>query len=93
MDAEQVTRRQARIIHARVAEMRMYLHRLHQRMVKRGFNPGDPLLEFVRNAQQAIGELYVDLEIRKREGPVSVPESKHTPWLEQKSARKRHDQR
>jgi hypothetical protein len=93
MKAEQVTRRQARVLHARVSEMRMYLCRLRSRMTKRGFVPDDPLFELVKKAEQAIGELYVDLDVRRREAPLSVPEQVQTPWLEQKSARKRHDRR
>lgn len=58
MDSEQVTRRQARIIQSRVEPFRTYLHELRQRMVNRGFGPGDPLLEIVKAAQRSICEMY-----------------------------------
>lgn len=93
MNSEQVTRRQARIIQSRVEPFRMYLHELHERMANRGFGPGDPFLKMVKAAQQSVGEMYVYLEIQRREGPTALPENKTTPWLEQKSARKRHDRR
>ena len=93
MDSKQVTRRQARTIKAMVEPFRQYLYRLRTQMTHRGFVPGDPLLELVKSAELAIVELYVDLEIRTREGPASVPEPKQTVWLDQRSARKRHDRR
>jgi hypothetical protein len=55
--------------------------------------PDDPLFELVQKVEQAIGELYVDLDVRRREAPLGVPEQVQTPWLEQQSARKRHDRR
>lgn len=93
MNADQVTRRQARAIRSRVADMRQYFFRLRTRMVQRGFQSDDPLFALVEQAERAVDELFVDLEIRVREGPVSVPEPTQTPWLEQRSARKRHDRR
>jgi hypothetical protein len=93
MKDEQVTRLQARVLHARVSGNADVLYRLRSRMTKRGVLPADPLFELVQKAEQAIGEMYVDLNVRRRESPLSVPEPQHTPWLEQKSARKRHDRR
>lgn len=93
MNCEQVTRRQARTIRARVAEMRMYFYRLRTRMTHRGFHPDDQLFALVQTAEQAIDELYVDLDTRVHEGPVSLPQPKKTSWLEQRSARKQHDRR
>ncbi|MGD9632343.1 MAG: hypothetical protein AB7G28_14155 [Pirellulales bacterium] len=93
MNAEEVTRRQARAIKSKVEPFRQYLYRLRTRMAHRGFTPGDELFELVKSAELAVGELFVDLEVRTREGPTAEPEPIETPWLEQKSARKRHDRR
>jgi hypothetical protein len=93
MNADEVTRRQPRTIRARVEEMRKYFYRLRTRMAQRGFDPSDPLFVLVKNAELAVGELFVDLEIRTREGPVSIPEARRTEVLDQRSARKRHDRR
>jgi hypothetical protein len=93
MDSNEVTRRQARVIMARVGPMRDYLFRLRSRMEQRGFTREDRLFALVKAAELAIGELYVDVEFQMRCGPVEVPPQKRTAWLEQKSARKRHDRR
>jgi len=89
MDSSQVTRRQAQAIKTPVEDMRDYLHRLRVRMAKRGFPPDDPLYRLVVEAQQSIGELYMDICGRAYGGPSSTPPAKETPWLEQRSARKR----
>jgi hypothetical protein len=47
MNADEVTRSQARIIREKVVPMRAYLFALKKRMASRGFAPGDPLFELV----------------------------------------------
>lgn len=89
MDSSQVTRRQAQAIKSRVEEMRDYLHRLRVRMAKRGFPPDDRLYLLVVEAQQSIGELYMDVCNRAYGGPCNTPPANKTAWLEQRSARKR----
>jgi hypothetical protein len=89
MDSSQVTRRQAQAIKSRVEEMRDYLYRLRIRMSKRGFPPDDPLYMLVVEAQQSIGELYMDCCNRAYGGPTSTPPANKTAWLQQRSARKR----
>jgi hypothetical protein len=84
MNADQVTRRQARMIHGRVVPMREYLWALQKRMAQRGFTRGDPLYDLVANAAQAVGELYVDVEYRMKVGPVELPPR---PPVNHKSAR------
>ena len=73
MNADQVTRRQARAIKSKVEPFRYYLYQLRSRMSARGFAPGDPLFDLVRQAETAIGELFVDIEYRTKCGPVELP--------------------
>jgi hypothetical protein len=76
MNCDQVTRRQARTIRARVAEMRMYFCRLRTRMTHRGFLAEDPLFVLVQTAEQAIDELYVPsicAKPNKRPGSNNAP--------------------
>jgi hypothetical protein len=89
MDSSQVTRRQAQAIKVRVEEMRDYLYRLRVRMAKRGFPPDDPLYSLVVEAQQSIGELYMDVCSRAYGGPTITPLPNTTAWLDKRSARKR----
>jgi hypothetical protein len=90
MNADQVTRRQARMIEGRVVPMRAYMFALKDRMAKRGFTPGDPLFDLVANAAQALGELYVDLEYRRKVGPVDLPPR---PEVNHKTRRELRDKR
>jgi hypothetical protein len=89
MDSSQVTRRHARSIMAKVEPMRAYLYRLRDRMSRRGFPPEDRLFELMKQAEKAIDELYVDVQLRMRCGPVELPPTDKTAWLDQRSARKR----
>ena len=88
MDSSQVTRRQAQAIKTRVEDMRDYLYRLRTRMRNRGFPPEDPLYILVVQAQQSIGELYMDVANRAYCGPTIPPTENKTAWLDQRSARK-----
>jgi hypothetical protein len=92
MDSTQVTRRQARAIHGMVLSMRDYLFKLRRRMADRGFQPDDPLFALVKQAEQAIGELYVDVEFRMKCGPVDLPTRAQVNELEKRTMRK-HEQR
>jgi hypothetical protein len=89
MDSSQLTRRQAQAVKKRVDEMRDYLYRLRLRMSNRGFPPDDPLYVLVVQAQQSIGELYMDVANRAYGGPAKSPPEHKTAWLDQRSARKR----
>jgi hypothetical protein len=92
MDSTQVTRRQALAIHAKVVPMRDYLFRLRKRMADRGFQPDDALFALVKQVEQAIGELYVDVEFRMKCGPVDLPTRAPVNELEKRTMRK-HEQR
>ncbi len=93
MKADDITRRQAQAIKAKIDPMRDYLYRLRTRMMKRGFQPDDRLYQLVVEAQQAIGELYMDVSARAFGGPISPPADAETAWLDRRSARRRHDRR
>jgi hypothetical protein len=93
MNSSQVTRRQAQAIKNRVEEMRDYLSRLRTRMRNRGFQQEDPLYTLVVQAQQSIGELYMDVSNRAYTGPASPPAENESAWLNQRSARKQARER
>jgi hypothetical protein len=93
MDADQVTRRQARAIKSKVEPFRYYLYLLRSRMSARGFTPGDPLFELVRQAETAIGELFVDVEYRTKCGPVEGSKRPPINPLDRRSSRKPSNER
>ena len=93
MKADQLTRAQCRAIKAKIESMRDYLHRLRTRMAKRGFPPDDPMYLLVLQAQQGVGELFMDVAARSYSGPIDVPKSPPPNPLDQRSARKHHDRR
>jgi hypothetical protein len=64
-----------------------YLTRLRHRMSKRGFAPGDELMDLVCNAETALHVLCVDLLIRTREGPTALTKHEVPPPMEAKSKR------
>jgi hypothetical protein len=73
MQSNQVTRRQARIVKAKLEPTRDYLIKLRQRMGSRGFHSGDELMDLVIAADLAVQNLCNDLVIRSLEGPVAPP--------------------
>ena len=73
MESNQVTRRQARTIKAKLQPTLDYVSRLAARMRARGFPPDDQLMALVSNAEQALHELQSDLLIRTLEGPTALP--------------------
>jgi hypothetical protein len=73
MQSDQVSRRQARTIKARLQPALDYVSRLAARMRARGFPPDDQLMALVSNAEQALHELQNDLLIRTLEGPTAPP--------------------
>jgi hypothetical protein len=73
MHSDQVTRRQARTIKARLQPTLDYVTRLAARMRSTGFGPDDQLMTLVGNAEQALHELQNDLLIRTLEGPTTPP--------------------
>jgi hypothetical protein len=50
---------QARALKSKIRPMLGYLNRLKRRMHRKGFPPGDPLLEAVTKAEVAMHELHV----------------------------------
>jgi len=93
MNANELTRAQARAIRAQIEPMRDYLYRLRKRMATRGFPLDDPLFVLVVEAQQAIGQLFMDVAARGYSGPIEAPRTRPLNPLDQRSARKRHDRR
>jgi hypothetical protein len=79
MNSDQVTRRQARTIKARLQITVDYVTRLAARMRSTGFGPDDELMTLVGNAERALYELQNDLLIRTQEGPTAMPQAKPTP--------------
>jgi hypothetical protein len=73
MESNQVTRRQARTIKARLQPTLDYVARLAARMRARGFPPDAQLMKLVGNAERALHELQIDLLIRTLEGPTAPP--------------------
>jgi hypothetical protein len=62
---QEVTRRQARIVMAKIEPMLGYLTRLRRRMGSRGFTQDDPLYSLVQHAEQAVQRLRDDLRARE----------------------------
>jgi hypothetical protein len=87
MHSDQVTRRQARTIKARLQPTVDYMTRLAARMRARGFDPDDQLMTLVGNAERALYELQNDLLIRTLEGPTALPEAKRRSPMEVESPR------
>jgi hypothetical protein len=73
MDSAQVTRRQARIVRAKIEPTRDYLTKLRRRMQQRGFTSDDELMGLVIAAEQALHSLCSDLQLRVWDGPKESP--------------------
>jgi hypothetical protein len=92
MDSAQVTRRQARIVRAKIEPTRDYLTKLRRRMRQRGFTSEDELMGLVIVAEQALHSLSNDLQLRICDGPKeSLPEP--TPLGKSKRALEIEDRR
>jgi hypothetical protein len=71
-----LTREQAAAVSAKIGPMLGYLVRLRQRIDKVGFLPGDPLYVLVRDAENKLHHLSVELHYRSCESGVGkVPGS------------------
>ena len=69
MEADDLTSEQAKIIHDRLAPTVGYLHKLLDRMVKRGFVPKDPLYQQVADTYNRLRGLTMELHhLSCREG-------------------------
>jgi hypothetical protein len=73
MKADEVTKRQARIVKAKLEPTLDYMTRLRQRMAQRGFDGDDTLMALVSDAERALQALCVDLLIRTEDGPTALP--------------------
>jgi hypothetical protein len=73
MDSSQVTRRQARIVRAKIEPTRDYLTKLRRRMQQRGFASDDELMGLVIAAEQAWHSLCNDLQLRIWDEPTVPP--------------------
>jgi hypothetical protein len=71
MNEDNLSRKQAQILKARIESDRNYLYRLRTRMAKRGFQADDPLFAKVVNAQVAMGELAMRLALLSWGGKTS----------------------
>src|SRR3954471_11915618 len=61
MQADDLTREQAAALKNKLRPMLGYLAKLKRRMVQRGFLTGDPLLDAVVNAEDAVHALHVQV--------------------------------
>ena len=73
MNSSQVTRRQARIVRAKIEPTRDYLTKLRRRMQQRGFASDDELMGLVIVAELALYSLTNDLQLRVWDGPKESP--------------------
>jgi hypothetical protein len=62
MQSTDLTREQARALKSKLQPMIGYLSRLKRRMYQRGFLAGDPLLDAVVNAENAMHALSVETD-------------------------------
>jgi hypothetical protein len=69
-----LTREQAAALSAKIGPMLDYLVRLRMRMQKVGFLPGDPLYVLVRDAENKLHHLSVELHYRSCAGGVGRPD-------------------
>ena len=65
-----LTREQAAVISAKIGPMLGYLVRLRQRMDTVGWMPGLPLYDMVRDAEDKLHRLSVELHYASRSGGV-----------------------
>jgi hypothetical protein len=70
MDSEQLSKHQATILRDNISRSLGYLSRLRERMERTHFPPDDELLVLVKNAQDAVQRLWVDLHYRSCDGQV-----------------------
>jgi hypothetical protein len=61
MQSDDLTRQQAAALKNKLRTMLDYLSRLKPRMVNRGFLSGDPLLDAVAQAENAVHALHVQV--------------------------------
>src|SRR4051812_20142668 len=61
MQADDLTREQAAALKNKLRPMLAYLGKLKRRMVQRGFLSGDPLLDAVVDAENAVHALHVQV--------------------------------
>jgi hypothetical protein len=73
MNSSQVTRRQARIVRAKIEPTRNYLTKLRRRMQWRGFTSDDEMMGLVIAAEQALHTLCNDLQLRICDGAKEPP--------------------
>jgi hypothetical protein len=60
MNSRNLTKRQAGQLLEDLRPMTAYLHRLQARMIDRGFPPGDPFLQIVGKAYDAMRDLLAE---------------------------------
>jgi hypothetical protein len=65
-----LTREQSAVLSAKIGPMLGYMVRLRQRMEKVGFLPGDLLYRLVREAEDKVHHLSVELHYRSCDGGV-----------------------
>jgi hypothetical protein len=68
MNRESLTKDQAKKLNASIQPSLAYLFRLRERMIKRGFPPGDPLLKLVEKAYDSMHRLFVELHYLSCDG-------------------------
>jgi hypothetical protein len=61
MDSGDISKEQADQMHQSLFKLANYLHRMTNRMERRGFPPGDPLYRHVKVAYDAVCSLCVEL--------------------------------
>ena len=68
MRSDDLTKAQCRALRNKIGQQLGYLDRLKRRMVNKGFPPDDSLLVLVRQAENAMHELSVEVYYRAVDG-------------------------
>jgi hypothetical protein len=93
MRCEDLTREQARALKNKLQPMLGYLSRLKRRMHQRGFLSGDPLLDAVVNAENAMHALSVEADYLAMSGGKAEQPPSVDPLFTRKSNLRKHERR
>jgi hypothetical protein len=91
MNADDLTRAQARALKNKLTPMVDYLNRLGKRMSSRGFPPDDPAMVLVANALKAMYELQTEMQCRSIDGKGREEKPPVDLLFTRKSAPRKHE--
>src|SRR5215207_7747298 len=91
MQADDLTRAQARALKNKLTPMVDYLNRLGKRMSSRGFPSDDPAMILVANALKAMYELQTEMQCRSIDGKGSEDKLPVDPLFTRTSALRKHE--